>query len=150
MNRWAIFYRPDGLRDTIGGRVHCSIGVVQTSLSNDRMINFPSIAPPPRLLSASKTGISKRMPVQLVLLVVWLLCLDVPAAAREAGETFREWKVYGGDPAGTKYSGLDQINRTNVHRLKPVWIYRCDDMKLQPASTIECNPIVVDGVLFLT
>src|SRR5207247_9769785 len=58
--------------------------------------------------------------------------------------------VYSGDRPGTKYSGLDQIKCTNVHRLKPVWIYRCDDMKLQPASTIECNPIVVDGVLFLT
>ena len=32
------------------------------------------------------------------------------------------WQVYGGDFAGTKYSALDQIKRSNVHLLKPVWI----------------------------
>lgn len=62
----------------------------------------------------------------------------------------RSWPIYGGDAAGTKYSSLDEINRSNVTRLKPAWIYRCDDMKLQPASTIQCNPIVVGGVLYIT
>lgn len=61
-----------------------------------------------------------------------------------------EWPVYGGDLAGTKFSPLAQINRTNVSQLKPAWIFRCDDMRRQPASTIECNPIVVDGVMYLT
>src|SRR5690349_8113638 len=73
-----------------------------------------------------------------------------PVLASDAPDRYREWAVYGGDMAGTKYSALDQINRTNVGRLKPAWIYRCDDMRRQPASTIECNPIVVNGVLFLT
>jgi len=62
----------------------------------------------------------------------------------------REWTTYGGDPAGTKYSALDQINRSNVTRLKPAWVFHCDDMRQQPASTIECNPIVVDGVMYVT
>ncbi len=79
-----------------------------------------------------------------------LFWLAVNTAVADSRENFRGWEVYGGDPAGKKYSALDQINRTNVHRLKPVWSYRCDDMRLQPASTIECNPIVVDGVMFLT
>ena len=34
--------------------------------------------------------------------------------------------------------------------LEPAWIYRCDDMSERPASTIECNPIVIDGVAYLT
>jgi quinoprotein glucose dehydrogenase len=58
--------------------------------------------------------------------------------------------MYGADPLGTKYSALTQINRANVSRLKPAWIFRCDDMTGQPASTIECNPIVVDRVAYLT
>ena len=60
------------------------------------------------------------------------------------------WPIYGGDSAGTKYSALDQINWTNVKQLQPAWIYRCDDMTERPASTIECNPIVIDGVAYLT
>ena len=61
-----------------------------------------------------------------------------------------DWPIYGGDSPGTKYSALDQINRTNVKQLKPAWIYHCDDMTAKPASTIECNPIVIDGVAYLT
>jgi len=49
-----------------------------------------------------------------------------------------------------KYSALDQINRGNVRELTPAWTYRSDDMTQQPASTIECNPIVIDGVVYLT
>ncbi len=62
----------------------------------------------------------------------------------------RGWPVYGGDFEGTKYSALTQINRGNVAKLKPAWIYRCDDMRTRPATTIECNPIVIDGVMYLT
>src|SRR5204863_10135683 len=81
---------------------------------------------------------------------LWLYWPAVHSASAAPRENLRGWEVYGGDPAGRKYTALDQINRTNVQRLKPVWIYRCDDMRLQPASTIECNPIIVDGVMFLT
>jgi quinoprotein glucose dehydrogenase len=70
--------------------------------------------------------------------------------AADPRESDREWQVYSGDRAGTKYSALRQINRSNVGRLRPAWVFRCDDMKQRPASTIECNPIVVDGVMFLT
>lgn len=76
---------------------------------------------------------------------LWLGLFSLPAA-----EDYRQWRVYGGDFAGTKYSALTQINRTNLQRLKPAWIYRCDDMRERPASTIECNPIVIDGTMFIT
>jgi len=60
------------------------------------------------------------------------------------------WEVYGGDAAGTKYSALAQINRWNVSRLTTAWVYRCDDMRSRPATTIECSPIVVSGVMYIT
>jgi quinoprotein glucose dehydrogenase len=62
----------------------------------------------------------------------------------------KDWPVYNGDFGGTKYSPLAQINCTNVTSLKPAWIYRCDDMTARPASTIECNPIVIEGTMYLT
>ena len=74
----------------------------------------------------------------------------VVGAAAESPAAGRSWPIYGGDAAGTKYSALDAINRANVSRLKPAWVYRCDDMRARPASTIECNPIVVDGVMYIT
>jgi quinoprotein glucose dehydrogenase len=62
----------------------------------------------------------------------------------------QDWAVYNGDFGSTKYSPLAQINSSNVTRLKPAWIYRCDDMVERPASTIECNPLVIDGTMYLT
>jgi quinoprotein glucose dehydrogenase len=59
---------------------------------------------------------------------------------------YRDWKVYGGGPENIRYSKLDQINRDNVNRLQIAWTYDTGDMF--PGSEMECNPIVVNGVLF--
>lgn len=79
-----------------------------------------------------------------------VILLTLCAVALAAQEPHRGWQVYGADSAGTKYSALTQINRTNVQRLKPAWIYRCDDMRLRPATTIECNPIIIGGAMYVT
>jgi len=62
----------------------------------------------------------------------------------------KAWMVYGGDLKGTHYSALDQINRENVGQLEVVWQYRTDDMRTDPASTIQCNPIIINGVMYLS
>jgi quinoprotein glucose dehydrogenase len=49
-----------------------------------------------------------------------------------------------------RYSKLDQINRENVTRLKPVWTYHTGELKGASGRTIECTPIVIDGVMYVT
>src|SRR5262245_5670436 len=61
-----------------------------------------------------------------------------------------EWHVNSGSPDGTRYSPLAEIHRGNVRRLEVAWRFRVDDMRQDPASTIQCTPIVVDGVMYLT
>jgi RNA polymerase sigma factor (sigma-70 family) len=60
-------------------------------------------------------------PFQIVLVT---LVTAAGLGAADLRESSRSWPVYGGDFAGTKYSALDQINRGNVTRLKPAWIFR--------------------------
>ncbi len=72
------------------------------------------------------------------------------ACTGHAAPAFNDWTTYSGEPGGSKYSSLKQINRSNIRRLKPAWIYRCDDMRERPASTIECNPIVISGLMYIT
>jgi quinoprotein glucose dehydrogenase len=62
----------------------------------------------------------------------------------------RQWRFYGGDPAATRYSALDQINRSNVRRLKPAWIHHTGDSLQRPATQIQCTPLVIDGAMYLT
>ncbi|MCC6860301.1 MAG: PQQ-binding-like beta-propeller repeat protein [Bryobacterales bacterium] len=65
-----------------------------------------------------------------------------------AGSPYREWSAYGGGPENIRYSKLDQINRDNVSRLRVAWTYDTGDAF--KGSEMQCNPIVVDGVLFAT
>jgi quinoprotein glucose dehydrogenase len=72
----------------------------------------------------------------------------VCAAVLSAAEPYREWSVYGGGPDSIRYSALDQVNRGNVARLEVAWTYDTGDAFHD--SEMECNPIVVNGLLYAT
>ncbi|WP_420151870.1 PQQ-binding-like beta-propeller repeat protein [Spirosoma sp.] len=63
-----------------------------------------------------------------------------------------DWPTYGGNNAGNRYSPLSQINLQNVKNLQPVWTYETGDNKdpNQRGMDIQCQPIVVNGVLYGT
>jgi quinoprotein glucose dehydrogenase len=60
------------------------------------------------------------------------------------------WPGVGNDPGCMRYSPLDQIDRSNVARLKPAWTYHTKELEGGKGKTIECTPIVVDGVMYIT
>ncbi len=64
-------------------------------------------------------------------------------------KTSVNWAEVGNDKGGMRYSLLTQINKSNVKSLKPAWVFHGGDAA-QGGSTIECTPIVVDGVMYLT
>jgi quinoprotein glucose dehydrogenase len=81
-----------------------------------------------------------------MLVLVVSNALAVLAAAAAAG---RDWPAYLGDPGASHYSALDQITPANVNQLQVAWTWRGGDAK--PDSTqIQCNPLMVDGVLYVT
>ena len=61
-----------------------------------------------------------------------------------------DWPTHGGDPGHRQFSTLNQINTGNVGALKVAWTYRTRDAQPDNRSQIQCNPIVVDGVLYGT
>src|SRR5512132_490247 len=58
----------------------------------------------------------------------------------------RDWPAYGGDPGGSRYSPLTQINRSNVGQLQVAWQF--DPGEVPPNSRFQAQPIVVDGILY--
>ena len=80
--------------------------------------------------------------------VVSLLATTVPVPAQSMRNV--DWPGVGNDPGCARYSSLDQINRENVARLKPAWTYHTGELEGRRDKTIECTPIVVDGVMYLT
>ena len=72
------------------------------------------------------------------------------AGKGEAGGSGADWRSVGGDRGGTRYSTLDQINRETVRSLQVAWTYHTGDADAAKASNIECTPVVVDGVMYVT
>ncbi len=85
-----------------------------------------------------------------VVLSLWFCFLAAaPSGISQADLKARTgWKAFGGGPDNIHYSSLDQINRENVHSLQVAWTFDTGDA--HPKSEMECNPIVVNGVLYAT
>jgi membrane-bound PQQ-dependent dehydrogenase (glucose/quinate/shikimate family) len=84
-------------------------------------------------------------------LVAVLILLLVPC-----GGWGQEWRSYGGDSGGTRFSPLRQINRQNVSALKRAWTYHTGEVNRQnetdrhQVAPFETTPLVVDGILYLS
>ena len=66
-----------------------------------------------------------------------------------------DWRFYSGDNGSTKYSPLDQINRSNVTQLKIAWrrpqidpALIASEPNLRLSNNFRATPIMVDGVMY--
>lgn len=75
--------------------------------------------------------------------ILVLAALGAPALLGQS-----DWPAYHGSPAQTHYSTLDQIHTGNVQRLREVWRYDTGDAFKD--SEMQCNPLVISGVLYGT
>lgn len=62
-----------------------------------------------------------------------------------------EWRAYGYDAAGSRFSPLAQIDRTNVGRLQVAWTYHTGEPLPTPQRrrSLEVTPLVVHGVMYV-
>lgn len=61
-----------------------------------------------------------------------------------------DYPVYGGNKAGNRYSPLSQVNTGNVKNLEVAWTYFANDSSKNSSGEIQCQPIVVGGILYGT
>ena len=66
-----------------------------------------------------------------------VVSLAIPALLALGTAEAQEWRYYGGDPGGTRFSPLTQISRENVRRLKRVWTYHTGEADRGGNSTIN-------------
>lgn len=74
----------------------------------------------------------------------------VAALALGCSPSSVDWPAYLGDSASSQYSALSQISVDNVSQLALAWTYRSGDADPENRTQIQCNPIIVDGVLYGT
>ncbi|RZK68421.1 MAG: c-type cytochrome, partial [Pedobacter sp.] len=54
-----------------------------------------------------------------------------------------KWAEYLGGPDRSHYSSLTQINIGNISKIRKIWEYKSGD-----SGQVQCNPIIVDDVLY--
>ena len=84
---------------------------------------------------------------------IYLLVFSIiiSACQRNSDDTYSSWRIKGGTADGIQYSSLGQINKQNVTRLKVAWTYSAGDADtIKNRTQIQCNPIMVDGVVYAT
>jgi quinoprotein glucose dehydrogenase len=77
-----------------------------------------------------------------------LLALTL-AGLRAQAAAGREWTAYLGDKSASHYSTLSQISPANVQQLEVAWTWHGGDAR-PDTSQIQCNPLVIGGVLYAT
>jgi glucose dehydrogenase len=90
---------------------------------------------------------SKHTPLIAALLILTMF----KASAQSSLIDDAEWPSYNRDLAGTRYSPLNQINRSNVGELQQVWSYALG--RNQTTGDLgggsQFTPLVVDGVMYV-
>ncbi len=86
-------------------------------------------------------------PLLLGLFVCLMHSTMVPLAG-QSGAKNGEWSTYGADLGSTRYSPLDQINRTNFSNLEVAWRFKTDNLGPRPEFNLESTPLMVKGVLY--
>lgn len=62
--------------------------------------------------------------------------------------TYLSWAKTGGGSENLKYSALQQIDTTNYAKLSVAWVYHTENNDSTKFGPMECNPIVVNGVMY--
>ena len=56
-----------------------------------------------------------------------------------------DWPSYNGATSGGRYSAVAQIDKTNIARMVPKWMF-----SLQNTPRLQVTPVVIDGVMYVT
>ncbi len=68
--------------------------------------------------------------------------------ASQSSPATLDWRYYGNTLDGQRYQNVDQINPSNVSKLKPAWVFHTHVMNKY--TSFESQPIVVNGTLYVS
>src|SRR4051812_5398113 len=79
------------------------------------------------------------------------LLLPVLLVYAGCGPHHDNWAMYKADASSSSYSALRQINKENVHTLRPAWTFNPADAAPGVRFAFsECNPLEIEGVMYFT
>ncbi len=70
------------------------------------------------------------------------------SCAQKEATRYATWETYKGSDESVNYSSLSSVDTSNVQQLAIAWSYSSGDADTVNSSQVQCNPIVVGGVLY--
>jgi len=80
----------------------------------------------------------------LAVCITFVSCKNDSSAAKD----YSGWTAYAGSKEGIRYSSNDQVDTSNVSQLQVAWIYSSGDKDTGNRSQSQCNPIMIDSILY--
>jgi quinoprotein glucose dehydrogenase len=77
-----------------------------------------------------------------------LLMLAACKPSPDTSGPYSGWGAYAGSKDGSRYSTIESITPENVGGLKKAWAYSSNDKDPDNRTQNQCNPVMVDGVLY--
>ena len=84
----------------------------------------------------------------LFLTIAFISC--IVSCTEDKSSLYHGWASAHGNADGNKYSSLSQIDTSNVQQLQVAWEFHTGDADNEAHSQIQCNPIIVNGVMYCT
>lgn len=84
------------------------------------------------------------------LLLMFLFSLLLFSCKQTDNNDNIDWPSYGGSKETNRYSKLDQVDTNNVQQLQVAWEFHTGDADTAHNSQIQCNPLIIDTVLYGT
>jgi quinoprotein glucose dehydrogenase len=81
-----------------------------------------------------------------------LVVLAAASSCKKSGPRtpsgYKGWDTYAGTKDASRYSSSENINLQNVSQLKVAWTYSSHDKDSSNKTQDQCNPIMIDGILY--
>src|SRR3974377_1301226 len=82
--------------------------------------------------------------------VLFLMACGLAFGQAPSASVDQEWRSYGHDPGGMRFSPLKQINTSNVQRLQRAWTYEVAQGADGGIEAFETTPLMIYDVLYFT
>src|SRR5678815_541286 len=130
----------------IRDRFSCG-GVYRSRFASDRNEHAPynSVRGNPM-----RKGSGSVMAKGMLLVFACAVLVSGQGGSAQRGTTGGEWRHYGGDAGGTKYSPLDQINASNVNKLQIAWRWKTSSLGQAPDYNWQATPLMIGDTLYFT
>ncbi|MEP7277876.1 MAG: PQQ-binding-like beta-propeller repeat protein [Bacteroidota bacterium] len=92
--------------------------------------------------SVSPTAKKTKIFIAVVLVTTFYLC------GCQSRKEYTSWPQYKGSNENIHYSSLTQVDTANVKQLQVAWEYHTGDADTANHSQIQCNPIIVNGIIY--